>query len=384
MFASPCVALAVACGDGDSIGTSTSITTTDAESSSTSTTDAESTSSTTEVESADTTTVVAEPLVIDCADPPLAAVGASYSHTVSSSGGTGGVLWTISGLPPGLTFLNVTGAMYGIPEEEGTYDVEVTAEDDTSSITEVCTITVGPSFSIDFGALGKPCIEAGDDLLMYAAGGDGAMPTCVTPGGSGNASPPPGVTVNPATCMIEGAIEEGYGTWVWITEVVQSDFTALVPFCATQDVPPVGSYGIDGDHSGLVGNVLAPAVGTFAADAPISWGGNGDPIVRVTGPCGSGGCYHAIYYTIGASPFDDTSASPIGTLDDANGDPIGLTHELSASGPPVPESFASRPWVLNWNLTYCLATDATSCADQKSAETNSMGSLHFGTIMMPE
>jgi hypothetical protein len=352
--------------------------------SSTAVDDASSTTETTVGSVADSSTGAPAPLLVDCNEPPMAAVGASYHHTPLVTGDDGSATWSMTGLPPGLVFNPIGGTIYGPPEMEGSYDVEVTATEDDRSDTQTCTISVGPSLTIDFGALGKPCIEPGDDIAQFASGGDGSALSCGTVNGSGNGSRPPGITVNPDTCMIEGAIEDGYGTWVWITRVVQAGYETLVPYCATQDVLPMGWYVIDGDHSGQTGNVLEPKIGTFAPGRPVAWGGAGDPVIRVTGPCGPNSCYYGYALGIGGSQFDDVSLAPAMLMSDANGDPIGFMHSLSATGDAVAESFESRPWVLSWNLQYCISAAAADCADTDAIQANGLGFLRFATIMLPE
>ncbi|MBX7079561.1 MAG: hypothetical protein K1X88_10270 [Nannocystaceae bacterium] len=378
-----CAILLAACGGEDGVGYGSTATTTGTSTSTgADTTTTSESSSTTDADSS--SSAAPTMLAVDCADPPAGAVGASYSHTPTVSGDHGSVLWDVTGLPPGLTFAAIGGTIYGEPEDEGSYDVEITASEDGHSASATCTITIGAAFAIDLDALGKPCVEPGDDITVAISGGDGAAPSCTTPQGSGNGSIPDGITVDPDTCMIEGSITDGYGTWVWITVVEQSGVEAHVPYCATQDVLPMDWYAIDGDHSGQLGNVLEPAVGSFTPGQPIAWGGGGDPIVRVTGPCGMNSCYYGVQFSVGASPFDSVTLEPMGTLRDAMDAPIGLQHELTATGPAVPAAFEDRPWVLSWNMHYCIADTAAPCADGAAVTANGMGWLRFGTIMLPQ
>jgi len=350
----------------------------------TSSTSDESTTETTAGSQDDSSSGPGPMLAVDCNAPPAAAVGASWSHTPVATGASDTVLWSIEGLPAGLGFNPAGGTMYGTPEVEGSFDVEITASDDDESASTTCTIVVGAALAIDLDALGKPCVEPGDDIAMFTTGGDGASLVCGTPDGSGNGTRPPGITVNPDTCMIEGAIEDGYGTWVWITAVEQSGHRVYVPYCATQDVLPEGWYTIDGDHSGQIGNFLAPKVATFAPGEPVAIGGSGDPVIRVTGPCGPNSCYYGLAFGVGASPFDEHAVQPVTALQDGNGTTIGFTHEISATGPAVSASFETRPWVLTWNLRYCISTQGTDCADAAAIDANGTGSLRFATIMMPQ
>jgi hypothetical protein len=186
--------------------------------------------------------------------------------------------------------------------------------------------------------------------------------------------------------MIEGTIADGYGTWVWITEVIQSGYSAVVPYCMTQDVAPPGSYTITGDHSGMTDNVLDPAVFTFAPDTPIDFGGMGDPVFRIEGPCGMSSCYYGYLFSAGASPFQgaDIALGPSGLLHDAMNAPIGFQHELSATAMSVDDFLVDRPWVLSLNFRYCISDVSTDCDDGTAIDANGNGQLRFGLIALPE
>lgn len=327
-------------------------------------------------------------LVVECGEVPPAAVGATFSFTPMLSGDHGSALWSTEALPAGLVSAQIGGTIYGTPEAAGSYDVAITASEDGASASATCTIVVGPALSIDLDALGKPCLEPGDDPSALVVGGDGSPLSCSVPPGSGNGIIAPGLAVDPDTCMVTGTIDaadgDNYGTWAWMTRIEQAGVKTWVPYCATQAEPPMPGYVIDGDHSGQVGNILDPAVGTFAPGEPIAWAGGGAAVVRVTGPCGSNSCYHGVLLSIAGSPFDDVSLDPITTLHDVSDAPIGLAHEFSASGPPVAAGFEARPWVQSWFVRYCIAPDAVTCADGTAIDANGQGSLRFATIMRPQ
>lgn len=383
------VATVVLCscgGDGESVSSSTYPATTDTGDDTTTTTGADTTSEGTSM-TGDATSSSGEPeaLVIDCGDPPLTAVGAAYSHTPSASGAISTVTWAMTNLPPGLAFDPITGEIFGNASEAGSFDVDVTATSLDQQGNATCTIEVADGLQVDLSGNARPCIGPGDDVTMYMTGGTGATPTCNVPGGYANGAIPDGVTVNPDTCMIEGSIAEGYGTWVWITEVVQDGYSAIVPYCMTQDVPPPGSYTITGDHSGMTDNVLEPAVFTFDPMTPIDFGGMGDPIFRIEGPCGANTCYYGYLFSVGASPFAgaDIALGPSGLLHDAMDNPIGFSHELSATSMGVDDFLEQRPWVLSLSFRYCISDVGTDCADSTGIDANGNGELRFGLIALP-
>jgi len=50
----------------------------------------------------------------------------------------------------------------------------------------------------------------------------------------------------------------------------------------------------------------------------------------------------------------------------------------------VSAAFESRPWVLSWNLQYCISAMAADCVDTDAIQANGMGFLRFATIMLPQ
>ncbi len=68
------------------------------------------------------TAVFAAPLVVAPPSPPMAVMGATYTHQLVAAGGIGSFTWTrVSGtIPPGLTLVP-TGLVTGIPTDSGSY-----------------------------------------------------------------------------------------------------------------------------------------------------------------------------------------------------------------------------------------------------------------------
>jgi hypothetical protein len=93
---------------------------------------------------------------------------------------------------------------------------------------------------------------------------------------------------------------------------------------------------------------------------------------------------------VGASPFGGCAVepcyglSPSGLIDDANDDPIGFSHEMFALGPEVSSAFETRPFVLSWDLDYCISDDGQTCSGVQNIEANGNGHLRFGVIMLAQ
>jgi hypothetical protein len=285
-----------------------------------------------------------------------------------------------------MSFDPLSGDLGGAPDQEGSFPITLTATTSTQTGDAMCTIDVGPGLAVE---LPGGCIWPGDDLFDHVNGGDGADIECDTPEGSGEGRLPDGVTVDPTTCAIEGTSSDTYGTWVWITRLTQSGNQVHVPYCFTQDTQLPNAYAITGDHSGAIGNHLEPLVTTFAPGVAVAAGGGGDPYFEVRGPCGANSCYFGFTYAIGASQFGDCGQtdcyglSPTAIIDPGPG-PEGFSHELWALGDPVESGYEARPWVLSWDLHYCISDTEADCNGTAAIEANGDGELRFGMIMLPE
>ncbi len=335
-------------------------------------------------------TTAAPQAEVRCAEPPSAAVGADYEHAFEVEPEASWT-WSAAGLPPGLSLSPISGTLSGSPTEAGSFAVSVEVQGSGGEGQASCTLEVAPALSVDLEALARPCLGPADALADVLVGGDGSPVTCSTPAGNGDGSRPAGVTVDPDACTIEGApTPDEFGTWVWITEVEQSGAQAYVPFCITQDTPPAGAFEVtmtaDGDPNAL----LEPRLGTFTPGEPVSFDGGGDPQVVVVGGCGTGACFYGFSFLVGASPLGGDCGqdpcfdlSPSAIVEDGDGNPIGFSHEMFALGPPVPRSASPRPFVLPWELTYCIADNGEDCDGNANIVANAGAHVHVSLLMQP-
>lgn len=337
-------------------------------------------------------TTEAPSVEVGCGDPPAGAIGAEYEHAFEVDPPEASGTWTVEGLPEGLSFSPFGGELSGAPTEEGSYEVTVSFDGASGVGVATCALEIGPALSVDLSALARPCLGPEDAVTDILSGGDGSAVTCTTPSSNGSGTRPDAVTVNEETCEIEGAPTAAeWGTWVWITAVRQSGAEVAVPFCITQDTPPEDSFQVTMTRRGDADVLLEPLVGSFAVEGPLAFGGDGDPRFEVTGGCGGGACFYGFSFNAGASPFggdcgQDTclGLGPSAVITDDAGSPIGFSHEMFAFGPPVGESFTGRPFVLPWEVTYCIADNDTDCDGSDAILANAGARVHVSVLMLPE
>lgn len=337
-------------------------------------------------------TTAAPSVLVRCAAPPPGAVGGDYDHAFEVEPESSAWTWSVDGLPEGLWVSPLGGTLSGAPSEAGTFELDVMVEGPEGIGEASCTLEIAPALSVDLSALSGPCVGPTDTLADVLVGGDGSAVTCTTPAGNGDGSRPDAVSVDAQTCAIEGApTPEEYGTWVWITRVAQAGAEVFVPFCISQSTPPAGSFDIAMSHLGDDMALLEPLTASFEVGEALAFGGEGDPGFTILGGCGPSSCSYGFSFIVGPSPFggdcgasDCFSLSPSDIAEDGEGNQIGFRHQLRALGPAVGESFADRPFVLPWNLTYCIAANEDDCDGNANIVANANGRVHVSLLMQPQ
>jgi hypothetical protein len=89
-------------------------------------------------------------------------------------------------------------------------------------------------------------------------------------------------------------------------------------------------------------------------------------------------------FNVTCSPFDAVAPWSI-TLSPSSGTTTGLTHEMSASGPAPGDSFAYRPYVASFEMSYCTSSDGSFCDVDNAAnfEANAQTKYHFDVVAYP-
>lgn len=353
-----------------------------------------------------------DPLTLDCKQPPLGAKAAQYSHQPSAAGGVPGYTWTAMGLPLGLTINAGTGEITGVPEETGdfVFELGVTDSEGVTAMTSCPGVTINDQLGVDLDAMTGPCITAGESITDYLLGGDGSPVECVAPQSLGDGSLPSGITIDSATCEITGTITDTrYGTWAWIVRARQSGVDVFAPYCATQDKQAATAYKIVGSHSGQQDNELEPLILASKLSDPLRLDGDADPLFIVDkGACGNS-CFFGFAYKVSPSPFGTGACAQdkdkcfglcplIADANEPDGDKqigcslvpamglkTGFAHEMWAKGDVIPDGFASRPFIIQWSIDYCLSDVQANCAGKAAILANGGGSnLEFPVIVRPQ
>ncbi len=210
------------------------------------------------------------PVTVSPATLPNGTVAAAYSQTVSASGGTGPYTFAVTAgtLPAGLT-LSSGGVLAGTPTAGGTFNVTVTATDNSPfpgpfsgsqayTLTIVPPTLVLPATTLPGGTLNVAYSES----IAAASGGTAPYAYAVTAGAL-----PGGLTLNPANGTLTGT-PTALGTFNFSITATDGS-TGTGPYTVTQnysllviDAPPVA-----GNSS------LTVAYNGGAASVPLSLSG---------------------------------------------------------------------------------------------------------------
>ena len=249
------------------------------------------------------TITVSPALTISPATLPAGNVNTAYSATVTATGGTGAITYTVSAgtLPPGLAPNSGTGVLSGKPTTAGTYNFTITATDSASTpgtISQAYTVVINPlppavtPASLPTGVVGT----AYSQQLAYTGGGTQTPVFAITSGALPATS---GITLS-ASGLIAGnptaaAAGQTYSFSVTVTVGTQTSpavpFTlsiASVPVITTTSLPPGNvsiPYRQQLNYTGGVGTAtFAITSGTLPATLTLSPSGllSGTPTAVAT------------------------------------------------------------------------------------------------------
>ncbi len=160
------------------------------------------------------------PLAITTASPlPEGAVLASYSATLTATGGTGTYTWSETGLPTGLTLTPGNGKIGGTTTLTGTFTVKATVKDKAgTSVSKTLALKINGPLSVTSAALPSATVGTSYSTTLHASGGltpytwsttaGSALPTGLSLASTGKLS---GIPTNAKTFAFTVLLKGGTG-----------------------------------------------------------------------------------------------------------------------------------------------------------------------------
>lgn len=328
-----------------------------------------------------TISVAPPTLELGPATVPDATVGAAYSQTLTTTGGTAPYTYdvTAGALPAGLA-LSAGGALTGTPTAVGTFDFTVTATDSTGgtgpfSTSRAYTLVVGPPTvtltpaSVPGGTYGQAY-----DQRLSAAGGTGPYSYSLSAG-----TLPPGLLLDPDGRIHGTPTAHGSATF---TVTAQDSTTGTgAPFTATRSytltIAPVIVVSPPSVPAATVGQPYDQSIAASGGTGPYAYAVTGGALPagllldpgdgRLHGtPRASGSFTYTVTATDdrgypGSRTYTLTVAAPTITVSPASlaGATVGAAYSqsITASGGTSPYTFAVTAGALPAGLT--LAADGT-------------------------
>ncbi len=282
------------------------------------------------------------------AAPPAGEVSIAYSDTLTATGGTGALTWSVSSgtLPLGLTLGSSTGVLAGTPAAGGSYGFTVQVTDTTGqSATQAVSLVIAavPSLSVPAPPSGQAGVAYSDPLAV--TGGTGPFTWSVATG-----SLPAGVTLGAASGTLFGTP----------TTVGLSTFTVTV----------TDADGLTATQSLSITIAAGPLVIAASADTTTATqGGTVHYTITITNTAAS--AYSGVTFTVPlAGVLDDATysnnaaATAGGTVSYASPNLTWTGNLAAGAAATVTFSFTvNNPYTGNGTLNFTVtsATAGTNC-----------------------
>ena len=216
-----------------------------------------------------TLTIASGLTIITAPTLPAGVEDASYSATLSASGGTSPYNWSITsgGLPAGLNFSGTSGVFSGTPTQGGTFSFTVQATDSTSlTATKSFTLTIAASLAITTApALPSGGVGTAYNQPLSAVGGSTPYTWSVTAGAL-----PGGLSVGPSSGAITGT-PSSVGSFSFTVQVTDNNsvnttkaFTLSIVSALTVTTAPTLP-------DGAIGTAYSKSLTAVGGNAPYTW-----------------------------------------------------------------------------------------------------------------
>ncbi len=220
---------------------------------------------------------------------PAGNIGANYNQTISRTGGTAPLVWSVSGaLPPGLSLNTATGIITGVPSSSGTSTFTIQVTDATGkTVSQSYSITINSALLITTSSL--PIASIGSAYLQTLAASGGRIPYSWT---ISSGALPDGLTLSPNSGVISGSA----------TSPGKFDFEVTVT--DADGIPASSTLYILGSSTKLVTNsVITNGSGTIASINNILLN---DPLLAINAKPSTFNVSAALDLTINSVPSGGT------------------------------------------------------------------------------
>ena len=221
--------------------------------------------------------------------PSSGTVNVSYKgSTLSAHGGSGGYMWTTSGLPTGITVQGSLSAksikISGTPTTAGPFMTTVTVTDsDNNTATYEVTITIAPASSgptVTTTSLPSGTVGSAYSATLAATGGSTPYTWAQTSGGS----LPDGLMLTPGTGVVAGTPTAAgtFGPYVFTVTDAKNAMAASPSLMIVIAAAPVAACApnptLRGNEAALTAPFAIMLAGSFGQNAtPVSWAGSFKP-----------------------------------------------------------------------------------------------------------
>ncbi|HUB79023.1 MAG TPA: Ig domain-containing protein [Bryobacteraceae bacterium] len=262
------------------------------------------------------TLVATAGLTITTATLPAGALQASYSQTLTASGGTPPYTWLVTSgtFPGGLSLQRSTGIITGTPTTAGSFTFAITVTDANSqTASRQFTLAIGAGLQITTSvSLPKGTAGAAYSTTVLASGGQPPYTWSIVSGAL-----PGGLSLDPTTGVISGT-PVSTGSFTFTVAVTDSQkYSATAAMSISIGLPSLPAFSITG-FSGTMQPLQQPAVGIAVSQpypvpvtgtltltfTPAGANGINDPSIQFS----TGG--RSASFTIPANATQATFASP--------------------------------------------------------------------------